>query len=393
MKNFNRNSNPSSLSFGEGRGEAFEGLRKAPFLIDTTLRDGEQAPGVVFSLEEKIEIACRLEKLGIPEIEIGTPAIGENEQNDIRCLLNQGFLFNSTCWARATKNDLEAALNCGAKRINLSFPISDIQLKAIGKSRDWVMDSIPEILKMATEQFDFVAVGAQDASRADMSFLKEYISAVNFYGAKRLRIADTVGIMNPFSVKNLFDNLSVSFPETEFEFHGHNDLGMATANHITALNAGASCVSLTVNGLGERAGNGALEEVIFALKYSYGINLGFDGKMLSELSSYVEKISGRKLPVSKPVTGEMAFSHESGIHCRSLKENPMSYQPFQPGEIGRETEFIIGKHSGSGALSDILERRHIFLSKKEITELVVKVKSVSTHLKRNLYLNEICNLI
>jgi len=383
MKNLNGNTFLNSPPL-EGLGEAF---------IDTTLRDGEQAPGVVFSLEEKMEIARRLDEIGIPELEIGTPAIGENEQNDIRCLLNQGFLFDSTCWARATKTDLRAALNCGATRVNLSFPVSDIQLNAIGKSKDWVLNSIPEILKMATNQFDFVAVGAQDASRADIHFLKEYISAVNNYGASRVRIADTVGILNPFSVKNLFEDLSGTFPEVELEFHGHNDLGMATANHVTALNSGASSVSLTVNGLGERAGNGALEEILFALKYSYGMDLDFDGILLTELSSYVEKISGRKLSVSKPVTGEMAFSHESGIHCRSLKENPLSYQPFQPNVIGKETVFVIGKHSGSGALSEFLAKRNISLTKTETVDLVAKIKSLSTQLKRNLYMNEIQKLI
>ena len=364
-----------------------------PHIIDTTLRDGEQAPGVVFSLEEKIEIARRLDEIGIPELEIGTPAIGKNEQNDIRCLINQGFSFQSTCWARASQNDLEASLNCGAKRVNLSFPVSDLQLKAIGKSRSWVMDSISEIMEFATNSFEFVAVGAQDASRADIEFLKEYISAVKYFGAKRIRIADTVGVMNPVSVQNLFGILVGTFPETDFEFHGHNDLGMATANHAVALTTGASSVSLTVNGLGERAGNAPLEEVIFALKYSYGINLNFNGKLLTELSTFVEKISRRKLPISKPVTGEMAFSHESGIHCRSLKENLLTYQPFNPEEIGKETKFVIGKHSGTGALTDFLAKRNIFLSKNETTDLVVKIKSLSTQLKRDLNFTEIQNLI
>ncbi len=364
-----------------------------PHIIDTTLRDGEQAPGVVFSLDEKIEIVGKLDEIGIPELEIGTPAIGLSEQNDIRCLLNQGFGFESTCWARANKHDLQAVLNCGATRVNLSFPVSDIQLNAIGKSRSWVMNSLPEIMKNATGYFNFVAIGAQDASRADIHFLKEYISAVKYYGAKRVRIADTVGIMNPFSVKNLFEDLSGSFPYVDFEFHGHNDLGMATANHAVALTSGASSVSLTINGLGERAGNAALEEVIFALKYSYGIDMNFEGKLLTELSSYVENISGRKLPLSKPVTGEMAFSHESGIHCRSLKENPLSYQPFNPNDIGKEMVFVIGKHSGTGALSDFLEKRNIFLTKPEITNLVSKIKLVSSQLKRDLNFIEIQKLI
>jgi len=364
-----------------------------PHIIDTTLRDGEQAPGVVFSLQEKIEIARRLDEIGIPELEIGTPAISKAEQNDIRCLINQGFSFRSTCWARASKSDLDATLNTGATRVNLSFPVSDVQLKALGKTRNWVMNTLPEIMDVATDWFDFVAVGAQDASRADISFLKEYISAVKFYGGQRIRIADTVGIMNPVSVQNLFGVLSNSFSETDFEFHGHNDFGMATANHVVALTTGASAVSLTINGLGERAGNAALEEVIFALKYSYGIDLDFNGKLLTELSSYVERISGRKLPVSKPVTGEMAFSHESGIHCRSLRENPLTYQPFNPNEIGKETVFVIGKHSGAGALTEFLEKRNIFLTKTETVDLVTKIKTLSTQLKRDLNFTEIQKLI
>jgi len=381
VRNMLQNSPPS-----EGFWEAFH-------IIDTTLRDGEQAPGVVFSLSEKIEIARLLDQVGITELEIGTPAISRSEQNDIRCLLSQGFSFKSTCWARATRHDLNAVLNAGAERVNLSFPVSEIQLKALGKSIDWVFKELPEIMKMATDHFSFVAVGSQDASRADRNLLKQYIAAAEYYGAQRVRIADTVGILNPQSTKELFEDLSFAFPGTDFEFHGHNDFGMATANHAVALTSGATSVSLTVNGLGERAGNGALEEVIYALKYSYGIDLGFNGNLLNKLSSLVEKYSKRELPLSKPVTGQMVFSHESGIHCRSLKENPLTYQPFNPEEIGRDTIFVIGKHSGAGALSDFLEKRNVFLTKTEIIDLIAKIKSLSTHLKRDLNFSEIQKLI
>lgn len=367
--------------------------KELPHIIDTTLRDGEQAPGVVFSLSEKIEIARQLDELGIPELEIGTPAMGENEQNDIRTLTSQGFSFDSTCWCRATINDLQAAINCGATRVNLSFPVSDIQLETIGKSRDWVRKTLPEIMNFATNHFEFVAVGAQDASRADAEFLNEYIYLSTFYGAKRIRIADTVGILNPLSVQALFQNLTNTFPEVDFEFHGHNDLGMATANHVVAIQAGAQSVSLTVNGLGERAGNACLEEVAFALKYSCGYDFQFDGGKMVQLSKLVVKASARELALSKPVSGELVFSHESGIHCRSLKENPLSYQPFNPAEIGRQTELVIGKHSGAGAISEILERRNIFLSKSEIGALVTKIKSLSTSLKRDLKFTEVYHLI
>jgi homocitrate synthase NifV len=364
-----------------------------PHIIDTTLRDGEQAPGVVFSLSEKIEIARQLNELGIPELEIGTPAMGENEQNDIRTLTSQGFSFESTSWCRATIADLQAALKCGATRVNLSFPVSDLQLETLGRNRAWVRKTLPEIMQFATSNFEFVAVGAQDASRANPEFLNEYIHRTTFYGAKRVRIADTVGILNPLSVQNLFQNLKANFPGVDFEFHGHNDFGMATANHVVALQAGAKSVSLTVNGLGERAGNACLEEVAFALKYSCGYEFPFNGEKMVQLSKFVEKASERKLALSKPVSGELVFSHESGIHCSSLKKNPLSYQPFNPAEIGKKMELIVGKHSGTGAINEILEKRKIFLSKTELVDLLAKIKSLSIHLKRNLHFCEVQNLI
>ncbi len=364
-----------------------------PHIIDTTLRDGEQAPGVVFSLEEKMEIARSLDELGIPELEIGTPAMGENEQNDIKTLTSQGFSFNSTCWCRATISDLEAAQKCGATRVNLSFPVSDIQLETLGKNRSWVGKTLPDIMNFATNHFEFVAVGAQDASRANPDFLNEYIHLSTFYGAKRVRIADTVGVLNPLSVQTLFHNLKNIFPDVDFEFHGHNDLGMATANHLVALQSGAQSVSLTVNGLGERAGNACLEEVVFALKYSCGYDFQFNGNLMVQLSKLVEKASDRKLALSKPVSGELVFSHESGIHCRSLKENPLSYQPFNPSEIGRETELVLGKHSGIGAVNEILQKQNIFLPKNELVALVARIKSVSCKLKRDLHFQEVYNLI
>jgi len=241
----------------------------SPHIIDSTLRDGEQAPGVVFTLDEKLQIAALLEEIGVKEVEVGTPAMGEQEVQEIREIVQSGFRFDKLCWARAKESDIAASARTGANRINISFSVSDIQLSAMGRNRDWVIRQIRPMILLAHSEFDFVAVGAQDASRADRGFLNEFIGACLAEGADRIRLADTVGILNPITTAELFGSMSSQFPFVDFEFHGHNDFGMATANSLVALMSGASAVSATINGLGERAGNACLEEVAAAIKAYY----------------------------------------------------------------------------------------------------------------------------
>ena len=357
---------------------------KSLHIIDTTLRDGEQAPGVVFSFEEKLKIAALLDEAGVKELEVGSPIMGESEQRIIAEIIKAGFRFSSTCWGRATEDDMLAAEKTGASRMNISFPVSDIQQKAIGKNRRWVLDRVKPMLAFAHHRFDFVAVGAQDASRADRDFLREFISLCLAEGAHRMRIADTVGILNPLSTMELFGWLTSLFPGVEFEFHGHNDLGMATANTVSAALAGCHSVSLTVNGLGERAGNACLEEVAAAMKISAGSDCGIHLDKLQELCRAVESASQRKIHGSKPIVGEMICRHESGIHCRSLVNDELSYQAFSPELLGRKTELVIGKHSGSGGLNHFLKSRGIFISKEHLNDTVGRMKDAAKRAKRAL---------
>jgi homocitrate synthase NifV len=347
------------------------------YLIDTTLRDGEQAPGVVFSLKEKMQIASTLDAAGVPELEIGTPAISTEEVGNIKNLLSQGFKFRSACWARALEKDIAATESTGVSQINISFPVSEILLMAMNKDWKWVVTELRRLIKTSKERFEFVSVGAQDASRAKENDLIEFVALAHDCGASRVRLADTVGIMNPVSVHNWFKRFSARFPGVEFEFHGHNDLGMATANTLTALSSGCHCASLTVNGLGERAGNAALEEVVAGLKTSYKVNNGIDLKLLVELSDYVAEVSGRSLHPSKPVSGEMAFKHESGIHCNGLRKNPLTYQPFLPDEVGRKTVFVAGKHSGKATIQKILDDLDIKIDEKHFEHILDSLKSRS----------------
>ena len=368
-------------------------LPKKINLIDTTLRDGEQAPGVVFSLKDKLDIAALLDQAGIEEAEIGTPAIGQQEITEMKEITSAGFAFKTLAWCRAMKSDIDSAAKTGVNGVNISFPVSDIQLAAISKNKRWVMNHVRELILYALPQFEYVAIGAQDASRSSFSFLSGFIGEAIDAGASRIRIADTVGLLNPLETARLFRKIRKSFPELPFEFHGHNDLGMATANTFTALNNGATAASVTVNGLGERAGNAALEEVVMALELSSSIRHGIKTEMLHQLSQLVSRASEQAIPANKPITGSKVLSHESGIHTNSLLVNRKTYQIIDAESIGRkESEFVFGKHSGNNALMAFFKSQEIDISKEDSKLILDKVKELSCQSKNVLSQQEIQNL-
>ena len=272
---------------------------------------------------------------------IGTPAIGGDEIADMRAIIITGFNLKTLAWCRATKNDIDAAIKTGIERVNISFPTSDIHQLAMMKDHKWVLDTMQELVIYASGYFGFIAIGAQDASRVNQLFLSDFVLQASACGVQRVRIADTVGTLNPFSTASMIRKISRTVPKMELEFHGHNDLGMANANSVAALTSGAKSVSLTVNGLGERAGNAALEEAIMALVLSFGCKHGFNTSSIGSLSALVSKASKRPLPISKPVTGGKALSHESGIHTRFLLSDWNTYQLIAANAIGlEEAEFV-----------------------------------------------------
>jgi len=367
-------------------------MKKPVYIVDTTLRDGEQAPGVVFSLEEKLKIASMLDEVGVQELEIGCPAISEEEKEDLKVLVQAGFNFRSSCWCRAVKEDLDAAFYTGCNAVNISYPVSDVQLAAIGKDRVWVLSEMIDIIRYAKSLFRYVSLGAQDASRAERSFLTDYISIAEELGVFRIRIADTLGILNPFSTSELIGDLKKKFPKMVFEFHAHNDLGMATANAFAAIHAGCEAVSTTVNGLGERAGNAAMEELMFALKKSSDFPVPFKVNKLIDLSEYVYTASNREIPTSKPIVGPMVLKHETGIHTRSIIANPQSYELFDMSELGRASEFVFGKFSGKASIKNLFDRKGIEICTNGVNQILKEIKQKSIQYKRSFTAKEVLEM-
>ena len=345
------------------------------WIIDTTLRDGEQSPGVHFNPEERIIIAKMLAGAGVNELEAGIPAMGIEARKELSTISGLSLSSRITGWCRALKGDLESAEECGLTSVHLSFPVSKRQLNAFGKDESWVLNTLHEIIPFACNMFPYVSVGAQDATRCNESFLLEFIEKAGEYGAYRIRIADTVGISMPFGIFNLVRKIKSS-NDIDIEFHGHNDLGMASANALSAVEAGASAVSVTVNGLGERSGNAPLEQVAVAMNLSGRFNTTVDIKHLMNLCTYVAEVSDRPIPSDKPVTGSGAFLHESGIHCAGLIKDPLSYQPFHPESVGRKGfGFVLGRQSGSHSIMHMLGKAGIEISKDE----ALRLKEVLLH--------------
>lgn len=356
---------------------------------DTTLRDGEQTAGVVFANNEKKRIARLLDEIGVHQIEVGIPAMGGDEKKTICDIVKMGLRSSILAWNRAVTSDIQHSLDCGVDAVAISISASDIHIEhKLRKDRQWVLESIKKSVDFAKEHNLYVSVNAEDASRADLEFLEEFALVAKEHGANRLRFCDTLGVLDPFRTYQIIRRLKDRI-DIDIEMHTHNDFGMATANALAGAKAGASYINTTVVGLGERAGNAALEEVVMAMKHIGRLDLGIKTEKLRELSEYVAQASGRIIPVWKAIVGVNVFAHESGIHADGVLKNPLNYEAFSPEEVGLQRQLVIGKHSGRASILAKFREYGIELSEEEAEAILRHVRATAVQLKRALFDKEL----
>jgi homocitrate synthase NifV len=349
---------------------------------DTTLRDGEQSAGVAFSLDEKLSIARQLAVMGVPELEIGIPAMGEREREEIRAISALNLSSHLLVWSRMRRDDLQHCLGLGVGRVDLSISASDQHIRhKLKQSRAWVLSTIDACVKAAVDAGLKVCVGCEDASRADGDFLARIAEAAERAGACRIRFADTVGVMEPFGVLNAIRKLR-SATSMEIEMHAHDDLGLAAANTLAAAVAGATHLNTTVNGLGERAGNAALEEVVVGLRQLYGIETGIDLGNFPALSHQVAAASGDTIGSRKSLIGRDVFSHEAGIHVDGLLKDPENYQGVDPAVVGRRHQLVLGKHSGSQGVMHAYRQLGILIDRCQAGRILPLIREFVSQNKR-----------
>lgn len=346
------------------------------YLVDGTLREGEQSPGVYFTTEEKVQIARELDRIGVPILDVGMPSVSAEERESIRAIVHQRLSASVGVSIRLKKEEVDQAIECGAQEVFIICPVSSLHVHSkLGLDEEGVKRLAEDVVRYASEKGLLINLVAEDASRADTSFLYNILSTAHHWGAKRAFICDTVGVMNPFRFKDLIRKVrDKTPPEMGLGVHCHNDLGLATANTLASIEAGALYPSVTVNGIGERAGNPPLHEIAMALEKILHLEHGIDLAKLYDLSKLVERCSGIFIPPHAPLVGLNAFRHESGIHIDGILKNSETYKIIDPREVGRSSAFVLGKHTGTQTILHLLQQNGYQANEPELKEILQRIK-------------------
>ena len=346
------------------------------YIFDTTLRDGEQTPGVALTVDEKIQIAQKLNNLGVDKIEVGFPASSQGEIESAKKIAAKGLDSTLVGLARSLQKDIDAVIDADLGYVHTFIGTSqlhrDYKLKM---TKNEIIQTAVKGVEYAKDHGLTVEFSAEDATRTERGFLYDISSQVIDAGADFIDIPDTVGILTPIVTRELITDIKESF-DVPISVHFHNDFGLATANTLTAIECGADQAHVTVNGLGERTGNCSLEELVMTLKSAYNIDLGLDTTRLFSLSNLVGRLTGVKMPVNKPIVGANAFAHESGIHVHGILNNSSTYEPMSPEMVGHSRRIVLGKHTGANALKSKLKEFHIDLTDDQFYKVFNEIKSL-----------------
>jgi isopropylmalate/homocitrate/citramalate synthase len=345
-------------------------------VYDSTLRDGEQMPGVSFKREDKIAIARKLDEVGVPQIEAGFPAVSPQERDAVAAVKSLGLSADILALSRLTKGDIDVCLDCDIDMVLLFIASSELHLKyKLRMTQEEALQKTGEMVQYAKDHGLKTSFSTEDTTRTELGFLKKIYNVAEDHGADRLGLTDTVGCITPEGMRYLVCQL-LDDSSTPFSIHLHNDFGLVMANALAGVNCGASAVTTTVNGIGERAGNLPLEEFVVAMKVLYNYDLGIDYTRLKELSDLVSKLSKIKIPKNKPLVGRHAFSHESGIHVAATLSCPQTYEAIPPKFVGGKRNLVLGKHSGKTVVRDRLEEKGIAASEDQICDILREIKII-----------------